>query len=268
MSRSAAGPRATRPRLAEAPLGALFTPGVRAVFARSLPPELVPLVGRVFALTEAKLAGGVSHGLVVRRLAEGLGLPSADARKLGIVLDALQPGIDLTDDLADLELDRAAGKPHVAVLEAIPIGLRTCLPALMLAAVYAALPALFPGNPQVGAALQRITEILGRMTRGQGRPARTTEHVDDVAGEQGRLLCLPLWLFPGEPARDAAIEAWAFAYGRIWQLRLDAREAPRSPRARTALQDGLRAARAAWPEFAPFAAGGTFDVTRVLGAEG
>ncbi len=260
--------RRARPQVAAAPLGALFTPGVRAIFARTLPPELVPLVGRVFALTEVKLRGAVSHGLVVRRLAEGLGVPSDDARKMGIVLDALQPGIDLTDDLADLELDRAAGKAHVAVIDAMPVGLRTCLPALMLGCVYAALPALFPDNPRTALAAQRITEILGRMTRGQGLPARSAAHIDDVAGQQGRLLCLPIWLSPGEAARDAALDRWAFLYGRIWQLRLDAREAPRSTRARAALAEGLAAVRAEWPAFAPFGAGQPFDVVRVLGAEG
>lgn len=248
-----------------APLGAMFTPGVRAVFARSLPPELLPVVARIFALTETKLRGAVSHGLVVRRLAEGLGLARDDARKLGIVLDALQPMIDLADDLADLEADRAAGKPHVAALDEIPLGLLTCLPALMLGATLAALPALFPERAGVPLAMQRLTEILGRMARGQGRPARTPEHIDDVAGEQGRLLCLPIWLFPGEPARDEAIDRWAFAYGRIWQLRIDAVESPRSLRSRRALAAGLAQVRAAWPAFPPFGAGQPFDVARVLG---
>lgn len=253
-------------RARPAPLSALFTPGVRALFTRSVPPELLPYIAQVFTMTERKQAGGVSHGLVVRRLAEGLGLPSDEARKMGIVLDAMQPGMDLADDLADLEQDRAEGRPHVAELEAMPIGLRTCLPTLMLGAVYAGIPVLFP-RPEATVVLQRLTEILGKMVRGQGRPARTAAHIDDVSGEQGRLMCLPIWLYPGAPERDAAIERWAFAYGRLWQLRIDAREAPRSPRARAALLEGLATARQAWPDFAPFGAGQAFDAARILGPE-
>jgi hypothetical protein len=248
-----------------------FSPGVERLYARYLDEGTLALVRVVCAETArafAALAAPVSHGYLAWQLALGVGLPMSLASKAGTILDALQPLIDLTDNLADEALDRAQGRPLEARYPGVAREVLQCLPPLMMACVIAALHEDFAGSgcrPRDAAA--RLIRALGHMTLGQGQREDHPERVDNIAGHQGTLLCLALWLAPEsarDAARDAAIERWAFGYGRLWQLRQDVLDA-RDPHAPARFEDTREAVREAWPDFAPFTPGGAFAHETLLG---
>lgn len=86
--------------------------GAERLFARYLPEPTRAWVEAVCAETaraHARLRSPVSLGYLSFRLAVGLGLPMSFASRAGTVLDALQPVVDLADNLADEALDRARG---------------------------------------------------------------------------------------------------------------------------------------------------------------
>ena len=93
------------------------------------------------------------------------------------------------------------------------------------------------------------------MALGQGCADASTEKIERVSGDQGRILCLPYWLLPSVPAAALAeIEAWAQLYGVTWEMYCQAKERP-NPSVRFALARSVTAARKAWPRVSPFQEG-------------
>lgn len=217
------------------------------------------------------VGGGRSHGLQVYRLALGLGVEGRVAQRCGILLDALQIAVDMADNLADAELDRAQGRSYDHLYQPIPADCRPALPALMLGCVVAAIHRWFP-SPRYAPerAAGRLLTVLGRMTVGQGYERSDPRRIDHISGEEGRLYALPLWLDsdrsqPAE-ARLAAVEQWGFEFARTWQLRREVIESPDEPRWTAELEDAQRRALDAWPSFPPFGAAGLFSPAK-LGME-
>lgn len=247
--------------------------GADRLFARYLDDPSRAWVAAVCAETaraHASLRAPVSLGYLAFRLAAGLGRPLAFASRAGTLLDALQPVVDLADNLADEELDRARGLDLARRYPDVPRDVLPSLPALMTACVVSALHEDFPApayRPREAAA--RLIAALAAMARGQGTPLDAPTRVDDIAGRQAELLCLPLWLDPAGPpdeAGRAAVARWAFRYGRLWQLRQDVLEAaPGDDAPRGRFDDASREAAAAWPGFAPFSPGGALSREALLG---
>ena len=275
LARQGRGSSAAAPaRCARRP-GSLFTPAVRDLYSAWLPSsvvEYVRIVADVAGAAVLEAGGTTSHGYLGYRLARGLGAPPKGASRVGAVLDALQPALDLADNLADEAVDIAAGDNRLLRYEGIPRETLVALPALMIACVVGALPRLFP-EPELDSrrAAERLVGVLARMCEGQGFEEGDPRRVDGISGDQGRLLCLWLWLLrdPDEAglARESAVERWAFAYGRLWQLTRDVAERPGDLAAVTRLRDATRTARSVWPTFRPFRAGDPFSEDRLLHRE-
>lgn len=253
------------------PRSSLFGPALQRLFGARVPRELLPWIDAVYGGLEHQLresGARATHGHLVCSLAEGLGWPAADAQRAGLVVDAIQPVIDFTDNLADAEEDLRNGRGYEHLYDAIPAGARPALAALMLAAALDALVEHFPPERFATAnARSQVLHRLGRMVHGQGFSAADPSHFDGVAGAQAELLCLPFWLQRDPDARfrrrTLAAERWAFAFGRYAALRIDAAEHP-GEASRAALSDALTACRARWPRWGPFVPGGPFAVDRFL----
>lgn len=252
----------------------LFHPGVRDLFAPYLDERMMQYVRTVAQEADRQLrasGGTFTHGHMVRRLALALGVRRDVADKVGIVLDALQPVIELADNLADEEVDRRLGRAVDERYPGIPRATLLCLPSVMAGCAVATLHRWFPEPPfRTGYAVARMIAAFAAMVRGQGEPEGAASRLDRIAGEQGRLLCLPLWLLPEGQVPEGLdverIEEWAFRYGRLWQLWQEVRDLPEDEEARARLREGVRAAREAWPGFGPFRPGGSFCAERLLGA--
>ena len=250
----------------------LFQPRIRSMFATFFEKRLVEHIGSVFEATEQQLreGSGVSHGVFVYRLAVGMGYRPAAASEIGMILDALQPVMDLADNLADEELDRALGRSrYLEHYRDIPRETLYCLPAMMASAIVAHMHRAFPVSAfGTHLACRRLLATVGSMSLGQGLPLDDASRIDAISGQEGRLFCLPLWLWPDTtPAhlkRIERAEAWAVAYGRTWQLAIDAREQPGDATAVARLRDGAQRAVAAWPDFPPFRPGELFSAEAVL----
>ena len=101
------------------------------------------------------------------------------------------------------------------------------------------------------------------MPNGQGRAYDDPRRNEELSAAQGRFYVLPLLLWRDESPRYAerlaAVERWAIADARTWQLAEDAREAPGDPAPAARLRDALARAAAAWPDFPPFLPGMPFS---------
>jgi len=236
-------------------------PGTMALFTRALDPDLVAMVRVAAAVTDASLvrAGAVTHRALVEPLAAACGLNADSARACGDVLDALQIVIDLADNLTDVEIDRARGIDGLGRYAPVPAAALHCLPPLMMAATLATFPGLFPAPLRAQAAALRATTVLGRMVLGQVAPEGSAARVDGASGQQGLLVCLPLWLtHDGSTAHDArlrAVERWAFLLGRTWQLHQEVLDHPGDPSRERELWRAQITTRAHWPAVAPFRRG-------------
>lgn len=252
---------------------ALYPPRLRALMTRLLGAEIAEALDGVFAAAQRQLAdlgGGVSHGWLVWNLAVGLGHTPADATRMGLLLDALQAAIDLADNLADEPRDRRTPgrRPYQDLYAGVPRETLLCLPALVVGAVVQGLHEELPAPRHDPArAAREVLATLAAMSVGQGLPDGDPGRIDAIAGQEGRLLCLPLWLRPSPTADDEArtrtVERWAVAWARTWQLRIDVAERPGDVAAAARLRDGLQRCRAVWPAFPPFAPG-PFSPERVL----
>lgn len=220
------------------------------------------------ARTYAALKNPITPGHLSLRLALGFGVPRATASRAATLLDALQPLVDLADNLADEPLDLARGITLESRYPDVPRDALYSLPALMMACVTASLYEDFPSpehRPREAAA--RLLDVLARMTEGQGQPLSHPERVDNISSRQATLLCLPLWLHAPlalDDPRLARAERWAFAYGRLWQLHQDVVDAPGDPKPRARFDGALAEAREAWPDFEPFARGGSLSREQLL----
>lgn len=254
-------------------MGGLYAPRLRATLTDLLGAPVAAALEGVFTATERQLAdlgGGVSHGYLVWHLAVGLGWRPADATRLGLLLEALQVAIDLADNLADEAKDRATpGRPaYQDFYRGVPRETLMCLPALLVGAVVQGLHEQLPAPRFAPArAAREVLATLAAMSVGQGLPDGDPLRVDAIAGQEGRLLCLPLWLMPAptpeDEARTRAVERWAVTWARTWQLHIDVREAPGDAGARERLRDGITRCRGCWPSFPPFTTG-PFAAERVL----
>lgn len=232
--------------------------GTMQLLGASLDPRMVSMVEVAARVTDAQIqrASALSHRAMVEPLALAVGMSQREAESCGDVLDALQVIIDLADNLTDAEEDRSRGLDLATRYEGLPLPALQCLPPLMMAAVMGALPGLFPAPRRAQAAALRTTSVLSRMVLGQLAPGDSRERIDGASGQQGLLLCLPLWLtHDGSPEADRRlreVERWAFLFGCTWQLHQDVLDAPSDRRAQSALARGILAVRAAWPTMAPF----------------
>lgn len=228
-----------------------------------------PWIDAVMAVTDAGIAarGGLTHRALVEPIARAAGLDDGAVERCGAILDATQVLIDLADNLADVAEDRARGR---APLDSagVPEASLHCLPAALACAVMNAIHEGFPPPLRGAAAARRTLAVLGRMIAGQAAPAGSDARVDLASGMQGLLACLPLWLThrdtPAEGERLAAIERWAFAFGRTWELRQIVAESPASLPARARLRAACDEARAAWPAVSPFRPGEALAAARWL----
>ncbi len=245
-------------------------PGTLSLFARALDPALVSMVRVAAEVTDASLrrAGAVTHRALVEPIAAACGLSPEQASACGDVLDALQIVIDLADNLTDVEIDRARGIDGLGRYAPVPTAALHCLPPLMMAAAVGSFPGLFPAPLRAQAAALRTTTVLGRMVLGQVAPEGSDARVDGASGQQGLLVCLPLWLtHDGSAAHDArlrSVERWAFLYGRTWQLYQEVLDHPGDSSRRQELHRGQLATRAHWPTVSPFRSGDPLAQEAVL----
>lgn len=206
----------------------LHSLGARALLLEQGEPALVDWCRQASLATDHQLeveGVPVTNGRLALDLGVGLGVPRPLARRAGAVLEILQVATDMADNLADLEKDRVA------------------------------VAATGPHGPS---AAQKLSAVLGRMLVGQG--LRGEEHALRVSGDQGRLLCLALWLSSFEEVE--AIEEWAFAWGCTWQLTRDVLEA--RPGADRRLRQAIQRAQRCWPSAPLFE--GRFSSERLLKA--
>jgi len=183
--------------------------------------------------------GYVSHAELAAPLVAWSGAPDGCVA----VLELLQVAIDLEDNLVDWDIDRLAQLPEHKRYDSPRDALHP-VPALLVAIAIAELARLGPSGPHACALLCRV---LDAMTAGQAAPEESAERVALASGEQGLLLCLPVWLMVHDPAIAAAtrsVEDWARAFGATWELR------ERSDA--YALQRAASRARFLWPELPPF----------------
>jgi len=245
-------------------------PGTFALFTRALDPALVSMVQVAASVTDNSLrrAGAVTHRALVEPIAAACGLTPAQASACGDVLDAFQIVIDLADNLTDIEIDRARGIDGLGRYAPVPVPALHCLPPLMMAAAVGSFPGLFPAPLRAQAAALRTTTVLGRMVLGQMAPEGSEARVDGASGQQGLLVCLPLWLsHDGSAAHDArlrSVERWAFLYGRTWQLHQEVLDHPGDSSRQQELYRGQLATRAHWPQVSPFRSGETLAQEAVL----
>ncbi len=224
----------------------------------------------VMASTDATLEsrGGVTHRSIVEPIARAQGLDDAAVDRCGAVLDAAQVMIDLVDNLTDAADDLAHGRAPLAACASIPPAALFCMPSVIAGCLMSGIHRSFAPPLRCAAAAARATTVFGRMVAGQAARDGSDARIDLASGAQALLCCLPLWLtFDDSPragARLAAVERWAFEYGRTWELR-EAHEERRDDLAAAArYRDGCARARAVWPEEAPFAEGGELAMRRLL----
>jgi hypothetical protein len=220
------------------------------------------------ARTYAALAHPITLGHLSYRIAAGLGLPLSFASQAGTLLDALQPLVDLADNLADEAHDRARGIALESRYPGVPREVLYSLPPLMMACVVSALHEDFPPpRHRTHEASKRLLDVLSRMTEGQGQSLSHPDRVDNISSRQATLMCLPLWLHASvklDDPRLARVERWAFTYGRLWQLHQDVTDVPEDRAPKDRFSAALDVAREVWPDFAPFTHGGALSVEALL----
>lgn len=244
-------------------------PSTRSLFD-ALEAPLDAWVRAVMASTDATLAarGGVTHRALVEPIARAVGLDDAHVDRCGAVLDAAQVMVDLVDNLTDLPKDLARGVSPLSACADVPTAALFCMPSVIAGCLMSGIHRFFPAPLRGAAAAARATTVFGRMVVGQAADDESDARVDLASGMQGLLCCLPLWLVfddsPAHRARLVAIERWAFAYGRTWELREAAAEAPASSSAALRYRAACAAAREAWPSMRPFAEGDELSARALL----
>lgn len=244
-------------------------PSTRSLFD-ALEPPLDGWVRAVMASTDATLStrGGVTHRALVEPIARSVGLEEVSVDRCGAVLDAAQVMVDLVDNLTDLPKDLARGVSPLAACGGVPTAALFCMPSVLAGCLMSGIHRFFPAPLRGAAAAARATTVFGRMVVGQAADDGSDARVDLASGMQGLLCCLPLWLVfddsPSHRERLVATERWAFSYGRTWELREAAAEAPDDPSAARRYRDACEVARAAWPAMSPFAEGDELSARALL----
>lgn len=242
--------------------------GTASRVERALPAGVSPrLRGWIVLLSAAVDANLQAHHATPHRdvavvLARAVGMSPAQEEAVGVTLDLLQLAVELADDVADWSADEAAGRPHVAVLAAIPPASRPALPGVLTLAAGRVLSTTFR-SPEwsLPRALDELTLVLARMTEGQGEEDVDT-HIALTSDEQARLLGLPLWLSPSIGSERAAqFDRWARRFGRTWELAARVEEGRCRP---SDLHLARAACREVWPDWGPFVAPGPLSVERLL----
>ncbi len=243
-----------------------FSPGVADIYARTISDEVVLSYVRVasHALDEQyrRDAGTTTFGHRVFRLAMGLGFPPHFASRCGIYLDALQPIVDMADNLADVEIDRARGFDTEALYRDIPAACRPALPSLMLGAWTAAFDDEFT-PPFLGRATRTwILAVLANSLAGQGIDFDDQRRIRSVSGALGRLWALPLRLWgpplPDPHDRARVIESRGTELAVFEQLHWDRVERPGDASCEERVAEQRARLLATWPSFAPFGPTGAF----------
>jgi hypothetical protein len=249
----------------------IYTEDVAELFARLYPRATQVQLRDVAAAQDHEYhtrGGGITHGWMAYELACVHGLPEELARRAGAVLDALQPAIDLADNLADEELDKALGRAPERRYRKVPRESRPFLPALILGGCIADLHHRFPEPAwSTNAACASLLGVLARMNLAQGLPVDHPRRNAGLSGEVGRLWLLPFWLTPADhPVRAElpGLDAWVFAFGCTIQLGWDVVENPGDLKRVERLARARRAARRVWPRTAPFRNGGPFGAESLL----
>ncbi len=250
-------------------MGSLYTPAVGRLLAGTFPANVVRDLRIVAQEQDVQYkGGGVSHGFVAYTLATGMGVEEEVARACAEALDTMQPSWDLADNLVDVELDRKLGRDPDARYPGIPRETLAYLPALLLsAAVASVFERLPPPRWDAASGARKLLHALAKMNVAQGLPLDHPDRNDDLSGEFGRIVCLPLWCLPADhpvAPRVPAAEQWSVMWGRTLQLRWEAAEFPDQPHRRARLDAALVRARKAWPRFAPFREGEALSTARVL----
>jgi hypothetical protein len=210
---------------------------------------------------------GISLGRIAWDLSIGLELPPLVASECRVVLELIQPAIDLADNLADEEEDRRLGRRPEARYPRIPPAARPFLPVL---AVGVAMQHLVEAHStdifDVPGALRRLLAALARLNEVQGRPLGARGRSRDIGAAFLSLACLPIWLAPAQVGaeRSAAVGAWAEAYGGVLQPLVDARECPDDVQLARRFRRLRRRAVRGWPEFSPFGPGQALSQARIL----
>lgn len=249
----------------------IYTEDVAELFARLYPRTTQVHLRDVAAAQDREYhtrGGGITHGWMAYELARVHGLDAELARWAGAVLDALQPAIDLADNLADEELDKALGRDPERRYRRVPRESRPFMPALILGACIAELHQRFP-EPRwsTNAACALLLGVLARMNLAQGLPPDHPRRNSGLSGEVGRLWLLPFWLTPeAHPVRAElpALDRWAFAFGCTIQLGWDVVENPGEAARVDRLVRARRAARRVWPRTPPFRKGAPFAADSLL----
>ena len=248
--------------------GSLWSPAVARWCAPSLPPRLCDVLATMAQEADAQRqqeGRRTSFGRQVFRLGLALGLPSALCRRCGVFLDGLSLLFDITDNLADEAEDIARGRRSGPAYGSLPRPLVMATPPLLLGALLHGLHLqVGPLSPHVPYAIGRLMEVLSALTLGQGLERGDPGRAAAVAGPQGLLFALPLWLRHGAaPAPRLAVEGWGRSLATLWELASEAQEGVLGARAR--LAEAEAALRADWPRLPAFEAGAPFDWRNVTG---
>ena len=225
--------------------------------------DWVSAAARVFS-AELQARDARPHRALMHPLASAFGLDAARVSVLGDVMDCLQVAIDVTDNLADEEEDRANGVDRVAAY-GLPKAALLCVPTLLVTGCTRRLAEHFgSADFNLARALARLSDTLCDMAVGQVAPS-LEQKVALTSGRQGLLLCLPAWLVPDAQHMLPlpAFEAWAVAFGETWEwlerLRSDDSWYNRKNWQRTRWN-----ALDAWPSVYPFSAGAPLAPDTIL----
>lgn len=220
----------------------MFADGLDA----ALHPAMTEAIDRWVDALVAQAA--MPHSTVVLRFCRYLDWTPRKSASLSLVIDLLQLAIDVADHLYDDQLVSADDDEGVRAYSPSLLPSLTCLPALLVGHATARLASDFENGAYAAA---RTLEVLATMAAGQSLTGR--EKVEAVSGEQGLLLCLPLWISSNtfDDDKRQRVETWARAFGRTWELMQQALEED-SPRLRARYRFGMRHLMAAWPREEPF----------------
>lgn len=222
------------------------TGALLAAWGAYLPAELRPAAEAALSVAQKTFVQRrhqLTHGALAALLAEFWGHDRAQMAVIAQVLDTLQVVIDLVDNLADAPLEPELGP--IEVRYGVPPAVLFCLPPLLTGISLVWLQQTFGAD--AAPATRKLLYALGEMAVGQGLGELTPDRADKIAGVQGTLLCLGLWLRPGETAQAEAIELWAAAYGRAAYYHEHWREHPNDADARALFLAAREHVHRLWP---------------------
>ena len=248
--------------------GSLWSPAVARWCAPSLPPRLCAALGVMAVDADAQRrndARFISLGRQVYRLGLALGLPGALSRRCGVFLDGLSLLFDITDNLADESDDIARGRRSGPVYASLPRPLVVATPPLLMGALFQGLLLhLRPWSAHLPYVGGRLMQVLSALTLGQGLSPDDPERAAGVAGPQGLLFALPLWVSLGDkPDPRLAVEGWGRAMATCWELASERAEGRPGAEARLAAAEA--ALHECWPSIPAFLPGGPFDRRNIAG---